>query len=69
MKSFHVDVSRVARLPLSPEYFPDMRDGVIPTIGTDRSLVNAVVRRQRELIDAGYSIVPIDLVARSQPKA
>ena len=68
MKSFHVDVSRVARLPISPEYFPDMRNGIIPTFGADRSLVDAVVRRQRELIDAGYIIVPIDLVARLRPK-
>jgi hypothetical protein len=37
--SFHVDVSRVARLPLSSDYFPDMQDGMIPTFGRDRSFV------------------------------
>lgn len=65
LRPFHVDVSRVARLPLNSNYFPDMHDGIIPTFGMDHSLIGAVVRRQRELIDAGYSIVPIDLVARN----
>jgi hypothetical protein len=45
-----------------------MRDGIIPTFGLDRSLVDTVIRRQRDLIDAGYSIVPIDLVSRQHPK-
>jgi len=66
--SFHVDVSRVARLPLNSEYFPDMHDGVIPTFGRDSSFVATVVKRQRELIEAGFRIVPIDLAARSVPK-
>jgi hypothetical protein len=65
--SFHVDVSRVARLPLSSDYFPDMQDGMIPTFGRDRSFVETVVKRQRELIEAGFRIVPVDL-ARSRPK-
>jgi hypothetical protein len=67
--SFHVDVSRVARLPLSPDYFPDMRDGVIPTFGRDPSFVGVIVKRQRELIDAGFRIVPVDVASRSPPKA
>lgn len=66
--SFHVDVSRVARLPLNPDYFPDMRDGVIPTFGRDASFVEMVVKRQRELIEAGFRIVPVDLARRSHPK-
>jgi hypothetical protein len=68
MKAFHIDVSRVARLPLSSDYFPDMHDGIIPVFGLDRSLVEAVIRRQRDLIDAGYSIVPIDLISGQHPK-
>ena len=66
--SFHVDVSRVARLPLNSGYFPDMRDGLIPTFGRDASFVKTVVKRQRELIEAGFRIVPVDLASRSHPK-
>lgn len=67
-KPFHVDVSRVARLPLSSEYFPDLRDGIVPTFGRDRSFVETVIRRQRELIEAGFRIVPVDLASRPDPK-
>jgi hypothetical protein len=66
--SFHVDVSRVARLPLNSEYFPDMQGGVIPTFGRDSSFVTTVMKRQRELMDVGFQIVPIDLAVRSVPK-
>lgn len=66
--SFHVDVSRVARLPLNSDYFPDMRDSVIPTFGRDRGFVEKVLNRQRSLMDAGFRIVPVDLVSRSQPR-
>jgi hypothetical protein len=65
--SFHVDVSRVARLPLNSEYFPDMREGVVPRFGRDRSFVEKVLKRQRELMDAGFRVVPVDLVSRAQP--
>jgi hypothetical protein len=47
--------------------FP-MRDGVIPTFGRDRSFVETVVKRQRELIEAGFRIVPVDLASRSRPE-
>jgi hypothetical protein len=66
--SFHVDVSRVARLPLNSEYFPDMHDGIIPTFGRDSSFVKTVVKRQHELIEAGFRIVPVDLAPRSHPR-
>ena len=46
--SFHVDVSRVARLPVNSDYLPDLRDGVIPAFGRDISFVKTVVNRQRE---------------------
>jgi len=67
--SFHVDVSRVARLPFHPDYFPDMRDGVIPTFGRDRSFIETVVKRQRELMESGFRITPVDLVSRSHPNS
>jgi hypothetical protein len=66
--SFHVDVSRVARLPLNSDYFPDMRDGAVPTSGRDPSFVETVMKRQRELIEAGIRIVPVDLASRSHKK-
>jgi hypothetical protein len=66
--SFHVDVSRVARLPLNSSYFPDMRDGLIPTFGRDASFVKTVVKRQRELIEAGFRIVSVDLASGPHPK-
>jgi hypothetical protein len=61
--SFHVDVSR-----LNSDYFPDMRDGVIPTFGRDASFVKTVVKRQRELVEAGFGIVAVDLASGSHPK-
>jgi hypothetical protein len=66
--AFHVDVSRVARLPLNSDYFPDMREGVIPTFGRDRGFVEKVLKRQRELMEAGFRIVPVNPASRSQPK-
>lgn len=66
--SFHVDVSRIARLPLNSDYFPDMRDGVVPTFGRDHKFVEKILKRQRELMDAGFRIVPVDLALRPQPK-
>jgi hypothetical protein len=65
--SFQLDVSRVARLPLTSAYFPEMQDGFVPTFGRDRAFVETVVKRQRELIEAGFHIVPIDLMSRSHP--
>ena len=63
--SFHVDVSRIARLPFNLDYFPEIRDGIIPTFGRDRLFVETVVKRQHELVEAGFRIVPIDLASRS----
>jgi hypothetical protein len=41
-RAFHVGVSRVARLPLTPEYFPELRDDAVPTIGCDPDLTTKV---------------------------
>ena len=67
-KSFHVDVSRVARLPLTPDYFPDLKDGMIPTFGRDPNFVKTVIARQQELMAAGFPITPIALHPGTEPK-
>ena len=66
--SFHVDVSRVACPPLNSDYFPEMHERVIPTYGSDGSFVEAVIKRQRELIETGFRIALIDLMSRSHSK-
>jgi hypothetical protein len=66
-KAFHVDASRVARLPLTPEYFPELRHDVIPTAGRDPDLVAKVEERLEALIARGFQIRRVDRVAR-KPK-
>jgi hypothetical protein len=63
-KGFHVDASRVARLPLTPEYFPELRDEVVPTVGADPELVTKVEERLHALLAAGFHITKVDRVAR-----
>ncbi|GLR92797.1 MULTISPECIES: hypothetical protein [Bradyrhizobium] len=41
-KAFHADASRVARLPLTQEYFPDLHNGQIATFGHDPAFVDKV---------------------------
>ncbi|HXW27041.1 MAG TPA: hypothetical protein VEK73_20020 [Xanthobacteraceae bacterium] len=63
-RAFHVDASRVARLPLTREYFPDLTDDVLPTVGRDADLVARVEERLAALIAAGLQISKVDLVDR-----
>src|SRR5947209_8462761 len=63
---FHVDASRVARLPLTPDYFPEMTGSRIPAYGRDPDFIAVVEERLRELIAAGFEITRIDPVARSK---
>jgi hypothetical protein len=67
-KSFQIDVSRIARLPITPDYFPDMHDGVVPTFGQDPSMVDKVAARVRELKAEGHQIMPVDVSSRVRPK-
>jgi hypothetical protein len=66
-RAFHVDASRVARLPLTPEYFPELREDVVPTAGCDPDLTAKVEERLAALIAAGFQIRRIDRVAH-KPK-
>ena len=56
--AFHVDASRIARLPLTADYFPELRRA----IGRDPNFVMKVEQRLRELIAAGFRIVKVDAV-------
>jgi hypothetical protein len=56
--AFHVDASRIARLPLTTDYFPELRR----VIGRDPDFVVKVEQRLRELIAAGFSVAKVDAV-------
>ena len=60
--AFHVDASRVARLPLTPEYFPEMAGDALPSRGHDSAFVTRVEERLRELIAAGFTITRVDSI-------
>jgi hypothetical protein len=62
--AFHVDASRIARLPLTTDYFPEMVGDTIRVRGRDAELVARVEERLRELIAVGVEIARVDAVAR-----
>jgi hypothetical protein len=64
-RAFHVDASRVARLPLTQEYFPELRHDVLPMAGRDPDLVTKVEKRLEALIATGFQIRKVDRVARN----
>jgi len=65
--AFQVDASRIARLPLTPDYFPEMTGNSIPVRGHDPDFVTRVEGRLRELIASGLEITRVDAVIR-EPK-
>jgi hypothetical protein len=60
--AFQVDASRIARLPLTTDYFPEMTGHAIRARGRDRELVSKVEERLRELLAAGVEITRADAV-------
>ena len=58
--AFQVDASRIARLPLTTDYFPEMAGNAIPVHGCDPELVTKVEERLRELVNAGFQITKLD---------
>jgi hypothetical protein len=60
--AFHVDASRIARLPLTADYFPGLADRMVRVIGHDPDFVVKVEQRLRELIAAGFRITKVDAV-------
>ena len=61
--AFQVDASRIARLPLTADYFPEVAGNAIPVRGRDAELVTKVEERLRELVAAGVEITRTDAVA------
>jgi len=61
--AFQVDASRIARLPLTADYFPEMAGNTVPVRGRDPELITKVEERLRELVAAGVKITRVDAVA------
>src|SRR5262245_16630937 len=60
--AFHVDASRIARFPLTTDYFPQLSPTAIQVIARDPNFVATVEERLSELINAGIEIRKIDAV-------
>ena len=61
--AFQIDASRIARLPLTADYFPEMAGNAIAVHGRDPELVTKVENRLRELAADGFKITRTDAVA------
>jgi hypothetical protein len=62
--AFQVDASRIARLPLTTDFFPEMSENALPVRGHDPEFVARVEERLRELIASGFEITRIDAVSK-----
>jgi len=62
--AFQIDATRIARLPLTTDYFPEMIEHSARVHGRDPELVAKVEDRLRELVAAGVEITRIDAVGR-----
>jgi len=62
--AFHVDASRIARLPLTADYFPELGRKAIPKSAQDPDFVTKVEVRLRELIAGGFEITRVDALTR-----
>lgn len=60
--AFHIDASRVARLPLTNEYFPGLALENMHIYGRDPELVGRVEKRLEELLATGFDIRKVDHV-------
>lgn len=63
--AFVVDASRIARLPLTPSYFPEMAGDTIAIRGNDADFVTKAEERLRELIASGSKITRVDAATRN----
>jgi hypothetical protein len=62
-RAFHVDASRIARLPLTVEYFPELSGGAIRTCAHDPDFVAKVERRLGQPIANGFEITKTNVVS------
>lgn len=60
--AFQVDASRIARLPLTIDYFPEMAGNTVPARGHDPDFVTRVEGRLEQLIADGFEITKVDAV-------
>lgn len=63
--TFLIDVTRIARLPLSKAYFPTLAQHTVAVLGHDPRLVAAVERRLTELMAEGLIVHKVDHVPPS----
>jgi hypothetical protein len=61
-KAFDIDVARLALLPVTAAYFPELTVGAVPTHGSDVTVVDVVERRLIELRASGTAIEPVRCV-------
>ncbi|BAM88651.1 hypothetical protein S58_26450 [Bradyrhizobium oligotrophicum S58] len=59
-----MDVSRIARLPMTADYFPDLHNGAVSNFGQDPAMAAKVTLRIRELIANGFEVMPVDLTSK-----
>jgi len=59
-KPFHVDASRIARLPVTTDYFPRTERGDMHIFGHDPEFVATVEHRLEALLAAGLEVVRDD---------
>jgi hypothetical protein len=62
--AFQVDASRIARLPLTTDYFPELAANAIAVRGRDPELATRAEERLRELVAAGFAITRVDAIGR-----
>jgi hypothetical protein len=62
--AFQVDASRIARLPLTADYFPELVGSYVRVRGHDPGFVLRVEGRLSQLIADGFEILRVDAVGR-----
>jgi hypothetical protein len=62
--AFQVDASRIARLPITRDYFPELSGNTISVRGHDPDFVTRVETRLTELILSGFKITRVDLIRK-----
>lgn len=65
-KAFDIDVTRIALLPVTQDYFPQMAKGAVPYRGQDPHAAKAAEKRLAELRAAGHDI---ELTKRLAPSS
>lgn len=64
--AFVVDTSRIARLPMTSAYFPEMTESTIAIRGNDADFVAKAEERLRELVARGSRITRVDAAPRNR---